>query len=75
LRAWTRKEAYIKATGEGLFHRLQDIEVALDAATPKDSLTICSSPDEGKVTYGWTIHDLTAPAGFVASVAVAQVGP
>jgi hypothetical protein len=34
LRAWTRKEAYLKATGEGLRERLQLIEVALDGATP-----------------------------------------
>ena len=75
LRAWTRKEAYIKATGEGLFHRLQDIEVALDAVMPKASLTIRSFPDEGKVSCDWTIHDLTAPAGFFAAVAVEPVTP
>lgn len=74
LRAWTRKEAYVKATGEGLFNRLQTMEVALDAANPQPSLTIYPS-EEDKFGVHWTIHDLTAPAGFVAAVAVEQVIP
>lgn len=74
LRAWTRKEAYIKATGEGLFHQLQDIEVALDAAKPQPSLTRHSSEDE-KFGFHWIIHDLYAPTGFVAAIAVEQITP
>ena len=60
LRAWTRKEAYVKARGAGLFDKLQEIEVALDAAYPQLSLTI------GR----WVVHDLPAPVGFAAAVAV-----
>ena len=74
LRAWTRKEAFIKATGEGLFHELRDIEVALDAATPQPSLTIRGASDKGKASRDWTIYDLSAPSGFAAAVAVEQVG-
>jgi 4'-phosphopantetheinyl transferase len=65
LRAWTRKEAYAKATGAGLFDELGGIEVALDAATPKSSLTIRSP-------HGWTLHDLPAPEGFAAALAIEQ---
>lgn len=65
LRAWTRKEAYAKATGEGLFDELGSIEVALDAATPKSSLTISRS-------RSWTLHDLPAPKGFAAALAIEQ---
>ena len=61
LRAWTRKEAYAKATGKGLFDELGSVEVALDAASPKSSLTINGS-------RSWTVHDLPAPKGFAAAL-------
>jgi 4'-phosphopantetheinyl transferase len=72
LRAWTRKEAYVKATGKGLFDELGDIEVALDAAVPESSLTLRSIPQEGEVTRHWALHDLSAPDGFAAALAVEQ---
>jgi 4'-phosphopantetheinyl transferase len=74
LRAWTRKEAFGKGTGEGLFDRLQAIEVALDAGNPQSSMTIRSS-DESKRGREWVIHDLAAPAGFIAALAVEAVKP
>jgi 4'-phosphopantetheinyl transferase len=72
LRAWTRKEAYAKATGQGLFDQLTCIEVALDAVAPKSSLTLRSSPQEGEITRHWVLHDLSAPDGFAAALAVEQ---
>lgn len=72
LRAWTRKEAYAKATGTGLFDELDCIEVALDAAAPKSSLTLRSSPQEGESTRHWVLHDLSAPDGFAAALAVEE---
>src|SRR5204863_518086 len=72
LRAWTRKEAYAKATGQGLFDKLTCIEVALDASAPKSSLTLHSSTKEGAITRHWTVHDLAAPDGFAAALAVAE---
>lgn len=72
LRAWTRKEAYAKATGQGLFDELTRIEVALDAVAPESSLTLRSSPQEGEITRHWVLHDLSAPDGFTAALAVEQ---
>jgi 4'-phosphopantetheinyl transferase len=72
LRAWTRKEAYAKAKGQGLFDELNYIDVALDAAAPKSSLTLCSPATEGEVTRYWTLHDLAAPDGFAAALALEQ---
>jgi 4'-phosphopantetheinyl transferase len=72
LRAWTRKEAYAKATGKGLFDELGNIEVALDAAAPKSSLTLRSVPQEGEIARHWSLHDLSAPDGFAAALAVEQ---
>jgi 4'-phosphopantetheinyl transferase len=72
LRAWTRKEAYVKATGKGLFDELGNIEVALDAASPRPSLALRSIPQEGDIVRHWVLHDLSAPDGFAAALAVEQ---
>jgi 4'-phosphopantetheinyl transferase len=69
LRAWTRKEAYAKALGQGLFEHLIQNEVALDAAVPKPTLTLPSSQADDLT---WIIHDLSAPDGFAAALAVEQ---
>jgi 4'-phosphopantetheinyl transferase len=74
LRAWTRKEAYAKATGQGLREELIRAHVALDAAAPKSALTLHSS-HESDVTRAWILHDLTAPDGFAAALAVEKKLP
>lgn len=68
LRAWTRKEAYAKAKGEGIFVNLSSVEVALDALAPKSSLIINSA----KTDQRWSVHDLPAPLGCAAALAVAH---
>lgn len=73
LRAWTRKEAYAKATGHGLLEELIRTDVALDAAAPKPSLPLRSSQKAG-ITRDWVLHDLPAPDGFAAALAVEQKG-
>jgi 4'-phosphopantetheinyl transferase len=75
LRAWTRKEAYLKAIGEGLFDEMRTVEVALDAATPQPLLTLSSFPEDEKLKRDWIVHDLSAPTGFVAATAVEQIKP
>ncbi len=54
LRMWTRKEAYVKATGEGLRHDLADIELPADTA-PFNRLIV---------------HDLSVPVGLTGALAV-----
>jgi 4'-phosphopantetheinyl transferase len=72
LRAWTRKEAYAKATGQGLFDNLTCVEVALDADTSKSSVRLHSSTKEGAIIRYWVVYDLSAPDGFAAALAVAE---
>ena len=62
LRAWTRKEAYAKATGEGIFNRLADVELITDSHAPKPYVAVDK----------WIVHDLWAPAGYAAALAVEQ---
>lgn len=72
LRAWTRKEAYAKATGRGIFDELSSVNVALDAAAPVASLRLRQgSSREGEPATEWILYDLSAPDGFAAALAVA----
>ena len=71
LRAWTRKEAYAKAIGGGLFEHLVRTEVALDAAAPLSSLSLQSS-EPGQSARSWMLHDIKAPDGFFAALALEQ---
>ena len=74
LRAWTRKEAYAKATGQGLLDELIHTDVALDAAAPLSSLAL-RSPRKGEIARDWVLYDLPAPDGFAAAFAVEQKLP
>ena len=74
LRAWTRKEAYLKAKGKGLSGRLNAIEVVLDAANPLPSLKL-SALEEGKMAREWILYDLPTPAGFISAMALESSTP
>ncbi len=67
-RCWTRKEAVIKATGEGLARALDSFDVGLAPG----SLSALSRFDgrAGNVA-GWSLRALTAPTGYEAAGAVA----
>jgi 4'-phosphopantetheinyl transferase len=60
-RIWTRKEAYLKAMGEGIAHRLQKFEVAFE---PNESERIISGA-EGV----WSLHDVSPSEDLIAAVA------
>jgi len=59
-RIWTKKEAYIKATGEGLSCDLKRFVVPLEAT---DGAVVCDPPDE----MNWHIYELPVESGYVAS--------
>ncbi len=64
---WTRKEAYIKARGEGLSHPLARFEVSLTPGQPAALLETLDDPDEAA---RWDLRDVETPEGYVAAVAV-----
>jgi 4'-phosphopantetheinyl transferase len=72
LRAWTRKEALAKATGKGVFADWRRFELALDALSPDPALTIGLPSGENEPATAWFLHDLTAPEGFAAAVAIEE---
>jgi 4'-phosphopantetheinyl transferase len=68
-RCWTRKEAYIKALGEGLSMPLDTFDVSLCDA-PK--LLACR--DGREHPENWSLHDVSPGPEFVAACAVRAPG-
>jgi 4'-phosphopantetheinyl transferase len=70
LRCWCRKEAYLKARGEGLARRLDSFDVATDE--PSDgaaSLLLATRPDAAEAA-AWHVRDLDVGAGYAAALAL-----
>jgi 4'-phosphopantetheinyl transferase len=66
-RCWTRKEAYIKARGEGLSHPLAQFDVALDEHPER--VLLATRPDPAEIKR-WLMQPFTVPQGYAAAVAV-----
>jgi len=65
-RCWTRKEAYIKARGEGLTLPLDQFEVSLEPGKPAAMITNVDPQEVAR----WSIQELTPGPGYVAALAV-----
>jgi 4'-phosphopantetheinyl transferase len=66
-RCWTRKEAYIKARGQGLSIPLDQFTVSLGADEPASLLHYQNDPQEAA---RWSLYDLAPGAGYAAALAV-----
>lgn len=64
---WTRKEAFIKAIGEGLYHPLDQFSVSIALDEPARLIQIATNP---LGTRSWTLHAFTPAPGYVAALAV-----
>jgi 4'-phosphopantetheinyl transferase len=63
---WTRKEAYIKARGEGLSMPLDQFEVSLIPGEPAALLSTQPDSDEA---LRWSLRNLTPASGYAAALA------
>lgn len=68
---WTRKEAYIKAVGEGLSMPLHQFDVSLAPGEP--AALLCTRPDR-REALRWNLRELIPGPGFVAAIAVRSGG-
>ena len=62
---WTRKEAYIKARGDGLSMPLDEFDVSL--APDKPAAWLRNHKEPGEVAR-WSMQSVAVPAGYVAAV-------
>jgi len=66
-RCWTRKEAYIKARGEGLSLPLDQFDVSLAPGEPVAVLRAQRDPSEAS---RWSLQELTPAPGYAATLTV-----
>ena len=66
-RCWTRKEAYIKAKGEGLSLPLHQFDVSIDP-DPAEAL-IATRPDATEASR-WILRNLPTNAGYASALAI-----
>jgi 4'-phosphopantetheinyl transferase len=64
---WTRKEAFLKANGEGLSFPLSDFSVTVDPGAPPRIEEIGDNSDAGLT---WSLIDLNLASGFRSALAV-----
>ena len=65
-RCWTRKEAYIKAIGDGLSAPLDDFRVTLRSGEPVQFLHIGHDVEAAKA---WSLQDLNVAPNYAAALA------
>ena len=66
---WTRKEAYIKARGEGLSLPLDQFDVSLIPGEPAALMNTRPDPDEA---FRWSLQELTLDSGYAAALAAGR---
>jgi len=64
--AWTRKEAYVKARGEGIADRLRNFSVSID---PEQSAMLLTDSIDASATLHWRIYDLHIIPNYAAAIA------
>jgi len=64
---WTRKEAYLKAIGEGLGHPLRIFSVSV---LPTEAAGFSAQGLSSEETSSWALRDLRPQGGYAAAVAV-----
>ncbi len=69
---WTRKEAFIKAIGDGLSYPLDRFDVSLLPGQPARILRVEGRPGND---CGWTLHSFLPEPGLIGAVAARKLDP
>jgi 4'-phosphopantetheinyl transferase len=70
-RVWTRKEAFLKATGFGLSHGLERSEMSVRPGEPARLLRLDGDPG---LAARWSLHELEPASGYVGALAIEAQG-
>ena len=70
-RCWTRKEAYIKATGEGLSLPLHQFDVSF--APHNQNALLATRPDQAE-SKRWSLRDVEVKLGYAGALCVSGTG-
>jgi 4'-phosphopantetheinyl transferase len=62
---WTRKEAFLKALGDGLHYPLDAFEVSLAPGEPARILRVAETPGED---CGWCLESFIPAPGYVGAL-------
>ncbi len=68
-RCWTRKEAYIKATGDGLSLPLNQFDVSL---RPDEPAQLLATRPDSLEAHRWRMHNLDVGTGYAAALVAEQ---
>ncbi len=68
---WTRKEALLKATGQGITGSLSEVEVAFLPGEEARVLAMSGAPE---TATRWMLRELVPASGFVGAVAIETAG-
>jgi 4'-phosphopantetheinyl transferase len=66
-RGWTAKEAYLKATGDGISEALDRVEVSL---SPDETLSLLRLYGDTEAAARWRLHSFTPADHYVATIAI-----
>jgi 4'-phosphopantetheinyl transferase len=69
---WTRKEAWLKASGDGITHLLNQVEVSFLQTEPARLVRLPAQYARGS---SWSLHELAPSPGFAAALAIATDAP
>lgn len=64
---WTRKEAYLKARGDGMTYPWDQFSVSMDCDQPAKLLEVKGDPQE---LSRWSFHTLTPASGYIGALVV-----
>ena len=67
---WTRKEAFVKALGDGLSHPLDRFDVSLAPGEPARILSVDGIAADDNA---WTVHSFVPWPGFIAAVVLRKI--
>ena len=70
--AWTRKEAFLKATGKGISYGVERVEVTL---RPGELARVLALDGDSEAARGWGLTALTPAPGYVGALAIPGAVP